>query len=61
MKGVWLIEERLSKRGAWTLYPIFPDSKKDAQQIAKNYRERAADWSEWEYRVVKYVREEPRR
>lgn len=58
MSVLWLVEEKVSKRGAWQPCPIFPDNKKDAEMIARNYRERCADWNDWEYRVCKYVRAE---
>ena len=60
MSFVWLVEERLSKRRAWK--PCggdMPYSKNEAIRVAEGYRERTAGWVAWEYRVVKYVREEP--
>lgn len=36
-----------------------PHSKNEAISVAEEYRERAAPWVDWEYRVAKYIREEP--
>lgn len=60
MNYLWIVEERLSRRCAWSRCDVLPDSKNDALAIAADYRERAAGWTDWEYRVVKYVREEPK-
>ena len=57
---IWMVEERLSKRHAWTLCDIVPDGMQDAKAIAAYYRQRASNWTEWEYRVAKYIREEPK-
>ena len=55
---IWIVEERLSKRHRWNPCDVMPTGKRDAEVIASHYRERAADWTEREYRVAKYVREE---
>ena len=58
MKVMWIVEERINKRRAWSRCDVFPDSKGDAVAIVAHFRKRAADWTDLEYRVVKYVREE---
>jgi len=56
---VWLVEVRRSKRGPWRTVVMFPSSKREAMRTAKVCRANAAQWGDREYRVAKYVREEP--
>ena len=55
---LWMVEERVGKRAAWAVCDIVPLNKADALNIVADYKERAANWIDCEYRVVKYIREE---